>query len=150
VEIQSHDLAVIASFAADEISSERSGMVAVEDSGLFISSLSGFPGPYTAYAHKTIGIPGILKLLQNSSDRRADFKAAVAVSRSGRTLQIFTGQIDGTIAKSQRGKNGFGFDPIFIPIGKRKTFGEMSGSEKNERSHRQRALKKLAEWYLAL
>ena len=149
LEIQSYDLAEIASFAADNISRGHTGMVVVEDSGLFISSLSGFPGPYTAYAYQTIGVSGILRLLTDSPNKKADFKAAIAVSRSGQTLNTFIGQIKGTIAKSQRGENGFGFDPIFIPMGKHRTFGEMSAPQKNMQSHRRRGFKKLAKWYLS-
>ncbi len=147
IEIQSINLGEIASFAADEISRGRSGVVAVEDSGLFVNSLAGFPGPFASYTQQTIGASGILKLLSNKDDRTAYFEAAIAVSKSGRTLKIFSGRVNGIIAKSQRGDNGFGFDPIFIPVGSLKTFGEMRGTQKNAQSHRSRALTKLAQWY---
>jgi len=150
VEIQSSSLAQIASFAADEISRVHSGIVAAEDSGLFVESLSGFPGPFTSYAYQTVGPAGILRLLANSPNRTAHFEAAIAVSISGRTLKIFLGQVNGAIAKSRRGSNGFGFDSIFIPTGKLSTFGEMSTTQKNMQSHRQRAFGKLARWYRTL
>ena len=148
LEIQSDDLREIACFAADKLSSKHRGMVAVEDSGLFVRSLDGFPGPLSSYVYETIGPDGILKLLGSSRKRNAYFQAAIAVSESGRTLRVFSGKIDGKIALSQRGHSGFGFDPIFIPMGGSRTFGEMSSLEKNMRSHRQRGFRRLAEWYL--
>ncbi len=146
VEIQSDDIVEIASFASDELSRRHSGVVAVEDSGLFVDSLKGFPGPFSSYAYRAIGPNGILRLLGASSRRRARFRAAVAVSRSGHTVKIFTGEIRGRIAHSKRGDNGFGFDPIFIPTGEVRTFGELSEAEKNRRSHRQKAFRQLGMW----
>jgi len=149
LEIQSHDLSEIASFAANHLSRKRSGMIAVEDSGLFVKSLRGFPGPFSSYAYETIGPSGILRLLGSSRRRRAYFQAAIAVSRSGHNLRVFSGMANGTIAWSARGNKGFGFDPIFIPRGSLKTFGEIISARKNMQSHRQRGLRKLARWYLA-
>jgi len=146
VEIQSDDIVEIASFASDELSRRRSGVVAVEDSGLFVDPLKGFPGPFSSYAYHAIGPSGILRLLGTSSRRRARFRAAVAVSRSGHTLRTFTGEVQGRIAHSKRGDNGFGFDPIFIPTGGLRTFGEMSVAEKNMQSHRQKAFRQLGMW----
>ncbi len=147
VEIQSDDIVEIASFASDELSRRHSGVVAVEDSGLFVDSLKGFPGPFSSYAYQAIGPIGILRLLGGSSRRRARFRAAVAVSRSGHTLKTFTGEVRGRIAHSTRGDNGFGFDPIFIPTGRLRTFGEMSVAEKNRLSHRQKAFRQLGMWF---
>ena len=146
LEIQSDDIVEIAKFAADELSRRHSGIVAVEDSGLFVDSLKGFPGSYSSYAYKAIGPGGILRLMGKSPRRRARFRAAVAVSISGRTLKIFTGEVRGRISYSMRGDNGFGFDPIFIPTEADKTFGEMSAAEKNAQSHRQKAFRQLGMW----
>jgi XTP/dITP diphosphohydrolase len=146
VEIQSDDIVQIASFASDDLSRRYSGLVAVEDSGLFVDSLKGFPGPFSSYAYQAIGPSGILRLLGTSSRRGARFRAAVAVSRSGHTLKTFTGEVRGRIAHSKRGVNGFGFDPIFIPTGTLRTFGEMSVAEKNGQSHRQNAFRQLGMW----
>ena len=146
MEIQSNDILEIASLASDELSKRHSGSVAVEDSGLFVDSLNGFPGPFSSYAYQSIGASGILRLLGTSSQRGARFRAAVAVSRSGHTLKIFTGEVRGRIAHSKRGDNGFGFDPIFIPTGELRTFGEMSIAEKNKQSHRRKAFRQLGAW----
>ncbi len=124
-------------------------MVAVEDSGLFVHTLRGFPGPYSSQAHETIGCSGILRLLGSETQRNAHFQTAIAVSKSGRTLGIFPGRVRGRISRTERGKNGFGFDPIFIPAGSSITFSEMSDAQKNRHSHRFRAFRRLAKWYLA-
>ncbi len=112
-----------------------------EDSGLFIDSLSGFPGPYSSYIERTIGLNGILKLLEGESKRGAEFRAVAAFSLDGKTLTT-TGICRGTISEIQSGSNGFGFDPIFIPEeGDGRTCGDLSPEEKSIVSHRGMALK---------
>ncbi len=149
IELQSSNLREISSFAADILSKTRPGIVAVEDSGLFVRNLGGFPGPYSAFVHQTIGPSGVLKLLSGNRDRSAFFQASVAAAKSGRTCKVFTGRVPGSIAWSEKGKKGFGFDPIFIPHGYRMTFGEMDENRKNTISHRHLAFRKLAKWYLS-
>jgi XTP/dITP diphosphohydrolase len=149
MELQSLNLREIASFAADSLSKNHPGIVAVEDSGLFVRTLGGFPGPYSAYVHRTIGPSGLLKLLSGNRERAAFFQASVAAAKSGRTYKVFTGRVTGNIAWREKGKNGFGFDPIFIPQSDKMTFGEMDENRKNILSHRHQAFRKLAEWYLS-
>ncbi|RLF12078.1 MAG: non-canonical purine NTP pyrophosphatase, RdgB/HAM1 family [Thermoprotei archaeon] len=119
--------------------------VMVEDAGMFIDALNGFPGPYSSYVFKTIGNKGILRLMEGIENRKATFKSAIAFcSQEGLTL-IFTGTVKGEISLEERGE-GWGFDPIFIPEeGGGKTYAEL-GPLKNEISHRRRALEKLATW----
>lgn len=128
--------------------------VIVEDAGLFIDALSGFPGPYAAYAYKTIHNDGILKLMQNAENRKAKFQSAIAYcDESSNQPTVFDGESDGQITLSERreqGKSGFGFDPIFQPSGSEKSFAEMTIEEKNGFSHRAMAIKKFAEWYKRL
>ncbi len=116
----------------------------VEDSGLFIPSLGGFPGVYSAYVLRTVGLDGVLRLVRGK-DRAAEFRAVVGF-RDDRGVQLFTGAVRGRIAPSPRGKNGFGYDPIFIPTGYRRTTAEMASEEKNRLSHRGIAVRKLAQW----
>lgn len=149
VEIQSPDIEKVSIFAADYISRTHRGMVAVEDSGLFVKALGGFPGPYSSYVHKTIGPNGILRLLERIRQRSAYFQTSIALSKSGHTLRVFTGRVRGRISWTKRGDNGFGFDSIFIPVGTVMTFGEMSDTQKNKRSHRFRGFRRLAKWYLS-
>lgn len=147
VEIQSDSLEDIASYAARELAEQLNLKVIVEDAGLFIKSLNGFPGPYSAYTFKTIGLNGILKLMGGVSDRYAYFLSIVAFAESEKSVKIFQGKVEGLITYEPRGFEGFGFDPIFQPLnGNGKTFAEMTSEEKNKFSHRAKAFRKLALW----
>ena len=148
VEIQHPDLGEIASSALAVIVSQTDKPVLVEDSGLFIHQLNGFPGPYSSFVFETLGFEGILKLLEDAKSRKAEFRSAVAFGMNGKWLANFTSATEGTIQMQPRGKNGFGFDPIFIPMWTSKTFAEMELKEKTIYSHRAKAISKLALWYL--
>jgi XTP/dITP diphosphohydrolase len=124
----------------------------VEDAGLFIDALDGFPGPYAAYVYKTIHNGGILKLMQNLPDRKAKFQSVIAYCDEQPLCDpiCFEGEVKGeitTMERKEQGKSGFGFDPIFQPDGSKKTFAEMTIEEKNGYSHRAMAIRSLAEWY---
>lgn len=119
------------------------GTVLVEDSGLFIDSLNGFPGVYSAHFLRAWGFPPILELLRRRP-RRAAFRAAAAIRHGTRTW-VFLGEVTGTIARRPRGSAGFGYDPIFIPTGWKKTFAEVPQSAKNALSHRGRAVRQVGE-----
>ncbi len=108
----------------------------VEDTGLFIKELNGFPGPYSSYVFKTIGLNGILKLMREVEDRRALFKSYCLLYLGDNIFKVFNVSVRGTISKMPRGNKGFGYDPIFIPQGFNKTFGEMDINVKNSISHR--------------
>ncbi len=123
------------------------GQVIVEDDGLFINSLGGFPGPYSSFVFRTIGNNGILKLLAGSVERSAYFCSLIAFY-NGITMSISHGRVDGRISDRVT-EGGWGYDPIFIPDGSDLTFAELNKS-KNEYSHRKRALEKFAMWYLKL
>ncbi len=148
-EIQDNNIENIAKTSA-LIAMQKSHLpIIVEDAGLFIESLNGFPGPYSKYVYDTIGIEGILTLLMNKENRKCYFKSAVVFSNPKGEVKCFLGTVEGTITDKIRGTNGFGFDPIFEPKDKPgKTFGEITIKEKNRISHRSKALKKFAEWYL--
>jgi XTP/dITP diphosphohydrolase len=115
----------------------------LEDAGLFIDALHGFPGVYSKYVFFTIGLPGILRLLNEVKDRKAVFRSVFAYSEPEHEPIISVGECYGTISTEKRGDNGFGYDPIFLPKGLRKTFGEITTNEKNRYSHRSKALDKL-------
>jgi XTP/dITP diphosphohydrolase len=150
-EIQSDSLKEIAQTSAQEAFKRCHLPVIVEDAGLFIDALNGFPGPYAAYAYKTIGDKGLLKLMENVEDRKAVFRSAIAYCDNETEVPVvFEGEAQGEIAIKERSKNvqsGFGFDPIFQPAGSIRTFAEMTLEEKNEVSHRANAVRKFAEWY---
>jgi XTP/dITP diphosphohydrolase len=150
-EIQSESLKEIAQISAVNAFKRSRLPIFVEDAGLFIDALSGFPGPYAAYVYKTIHNSGILKLMENVADRRARFQSVIAYC--DQTLcepECFNGESKGEITTTERrqqGKSAFGFDPIFQPTGSSKTFAEMTIEEKNGYSHRAMAIRKFAEWY---
>lgn len=121
----------------------RAGWALVDDSGLFVPGLGGFPGVYSAYALRTLGPGGVLRLI-GPRDRKAYFLAVVGL-RGPEGAHLFTGRVDGTLAPRPTGRGGFGFDPIFIPRGERRTFAQMSSEEKNALSHRGRAVRALAK-----
>ena len=151
LEIQADDLEDIARTAVTHLSKTQSRHTIVEDAGLFVKALEGFPGPYSSYILRTIGNEGVLKLMQNVSDRRAEFKSAVAFCAPNIQPRCFQGVVEGSLSLEARGTHGFGFDPIFIPSeGDGRTFAEMEMEEKNEISHRARAMRAFAKWYMEL
>ena len=145
LEVQADDIARVAVVAASTAYTILGEPVAVEDAGLFIDALGGFPGPYSSYVYKTIGVEGILKLMEGVQDRRARFRAVIAYAGPW-GVEVFEGVVEGRIAEEPRGSGGFGFDPVFIPEGSERTFAEMSVEEKSMVSHRARAARRLCEW----
>ncbi len=152
-EIQADTNGEVAAHASRGAATSAKRPVLVEDAGLFVDSMKGFPGPYSAYAFKTIGIAGILALAgsppNSGSERGAAFVSAVAYCEPQGKPVLFEGSVRGTITTRPRGKKGFGFDPIFVPEGGAKTFGELTLDEKCAVSHRSVALRKFAKWYLS-
>lgn len=120
--------------------------VMVEDTGLYIKGLNGFPGALIKWALKTIGNKGLCEML-GSKNRSAYSETAICLY-DGKNAKIFTGRANGSISKSPKGNSGFGWDPIFIPDGRKQTYAEMGSAEKNRISGRSKALKKL-KIYLA-
>ncbi len=147
VEIQSENLEQIALTSLKSVLDKYRLPVFVEDSGLFIPSLKGFPGPYSSYTYKTIGFEGILRLMVNVKNRKAYFLSVIAFGSPNISPKIFRGRVDGVIVSKPRGEHGFGFDPIFKPKNSRKTFAEMSVEEKNKFSHRSKASRAFFKWF---
>ena len=172
VEPQAEDLETVARAKIQQALQhlpEGETTVMVEDAGLFIDALGGFPGVYSSYVHDTIGNLGIVRLLHHltSEDpvrakrlRAASFKA-VAALWDGDQLIVGKGVCRGSIASNAQGENGFGYDPIFIPADldedgasldpetlgvvstHGRTFGSVDVSEKHLFSHRRRAIEDL-------
>jgi len=139
-EIQADTLEAVAEFGIEFCYSQLKTPCFIEDSGLFVDALSGFPGVYSSYVFKTLGCEGILKLLGKNKNRKAHFKSVIAYKTEKETT-LFTGEVTGYITETQKGEKGFGFDPLFIPEGKSKTFAQMDAEEKNLYSHRGKAFK---------
>jgi XTP/dITP diphosphohydrolase len=142
-EVQADSLEKIVRFGATVLDEQMPGDYLIDDSGLFIDALNGFPGPYSSYVYKRLGCAGILKLMPGARDRAAAFETVLLMRRKGEH-HTFRGTCRGTIADAERGKAGFGFDPIFLPERETRTFAEMDLKEKNRYSHRARAVEALA------
>jgi XTP/dITP diphosphohydrolase len=149
VEIQADSVEEVAKYSAIQVREKHKIPVFVEDTGLFIDILRGFPGVYASYVYKSIGIFGVLKLLDGTSNREAVFRSSIAYCDLNDQVTCFTGECHGKISSVPRGSAGFGFDPIFMPEnGGGKTFGEMKIQEKNGFSHRSQVAVKFASWYV--
>jgi XTP/dITP diphosphohydrolase len=123
-----------------------------DDSGLCVDALNGDPGIYSA---RWAGVHGddkannakLLEQLNGISDRSASFRCVVTLvipTDTGSKVIIESGTVAGRIVDEERGESGFGYDPIFIPIGSELTFGEFSHDDKDKISHRGQALRKIA------
>ncbi|MFC4817588.1 MULTISPECIES: non-canonical purine NTP diphosphatase [unclassified Flavobacterium] len=125
-----------------------------DDSGLEIDALNGEPGVYSArYAgpqrSDEDNMNKVLSLLENETNRKANFKTVIALNINGEQHQ-FTGIINGTIMTEKKGNNGFGYDPIFTADGYSKTFAELTLEEKSAISHRGKAVKSLISYLESL
>jgi XTP/dITP diphosphohydrolase len=112
----------------------------IDDSGLFVDALKGFPGVYSSYVFRTVGCDGILRLMQGAGDRSARFECCIGFMAPGGKPHITRGVSKGSIASQKAGSGGFGYDPIFVPEGYSETFAQMEIAEKNKISHRGRAM----------
>jgi XTP/dITP diphosphohydrolase len=130
-------------------------LVIADDSGLEVDALGGAPGVFSArFAGKHATDQDNLAKLLSELTRTAAlpeqwsarFHCVIALARNGKVLDTFDGVAEGRIVETPRGKNGFGYDPIFVPIGFRETFGELASETKNRISHRAQALGKLKRY----
>jgi XTP/dITP diphosphohydrolase len=146
-----------------------SGLVALaDDSGLAVDALGGAPGIHSArWAGPTKSFSLAMRKVEDAllekgattpEKRRAQFVAALAIASPQLEVQTFTGRVDGTLVWPPRGNQGFGYDPVFLPDGHSRTFGEIGTEEKHgwrpgkpeALSHRARAFKLLAERHLGV
>ncbi|MEX0918322.1 MAG: non-canonical purine NTP pyrophosphatase [Candidatus Paceibacterota bacterium] len=141
-EIQSLELKEIIEHKAKEAHKEIGGVVLVEDTSLIFKALGKLPGPLVKWFLGELDNSGLCKLLDGYSDRTALAECMFGLY-DGQTLQVFEGSAAGSIAETPKGERGFGWDPIFIPEGHTKTWGEMDTEEQKGTSMRRIALKKL-------
>jgi XTP/dITP diphosphohydrolase len=135
---------------ATGVSQDRQRLVVADDSGLEVAALDGAPGIYSArYAGENASDEeNVKKLLrelarQPQAKRTARFRCVIALARHGELLGTFEGIAEGTIVDPPRGRAGFGYDPVFLPIGFEQTFAELPAKTKNEISHRAQAARQL-------
>lgn len=128
--------------------------VAIEDSGLFVEALKGYPGVYSKPLFMSAGPEGLLRLMEPYPEHReAEFRSAIGLLLPNQETKVFCGRSPGVLGQELIGDGGFGFDPIFIsneqpetPYGDLRTFAEMTPEEKNSVSHRGKALEALVQW----
>ena len=150
IEIQDEKIEKIAIEKAKSAYTIVKKPIIIEDDGLFIKSLNGFPGQYSKFILKSIGNIGIIRLLKGSSDRSAYFKS-IFVYNDGIIVKVFYGKIIGKISSTIT-EGGWGYDPIFIPLNRNNkkgiTFAKLSQTnKKNELSHRRIAFYKFIKWF---
>lgn len=144
-EIQADTLEEVVAYALEWLWERHREPLMLDDSGLFVSHLKGFPGVYSAYAYKTLGCPGLVKLMDGARDRRAEFRCCAGYIDAAGKITMRTGVCAGQLIGDMRGTGGFGFDPVFMPEGYYKTFAELPLDDKNRISHRGRAFAMLAD-----
>lgn len=118
------------------------GPMIVDDVGVYLDCLDGFPGPLIKWYLKALGTEKIVQICEKLGNTRATIKAIVGYANNPNEIRFFEGEVHGKIVMP-RGDKGFGFDPIFLPDGYSETYSEMSPETKNQISHRGLALKKL-------
>lgn len=124
-----------------------------DDSGLEVDALGGEPGVrsarYAGDGHDSdANNARLLERLGNTTDRRARFRTAIALLRGNDEPRFFNGTVEGEILTEARGNGGFGYDPLFRPLGWDKTFAEATPDEKNAISHRGNAVRLLMDFLL--
>lgn len=121
-----------------------------DDTGLEVEALGGAPGVHSArYATDGHDFAAnnrlLLRNLEGAADRRARFRTVICLIEGGEE-HLFEGIVEGRIIERERGAEGFGYDPLFIPDGFDRTFAEMTAEEKNAVSHRGRAVRRLVDY----
>lgn len=142
-EIQAVEIAEVIEYKAKQAFKKVKKPIIVDDTGLYFEAWNGLPGALSKVFDKTIGYGKLCKLLEKN--RRAKAQTVIGYF-DGKNYKKFVGEISGSISRLPRGKNGFGWDLIFVPQGCNKTFAQMSSKEKNEISMRKIALEKLRDF----
>ena len=148
-EIRDEDVARVAEEGAKFVYGSVKEPIIVEDTGLFINALNGFPGTYSKFVFRKIGNDGILRLMKGmdsgaeQGNRRAVFVSAIGYYDGDRVI-VFKGEVNGRITSEPKGNVGFGYDPIFMPDDYDKTFAE-NRELKLEISHRRNSFQKFCE-----
>lgn len=127
-EIQSLDLEEIAVHKAKQAYAQIMRPVIVEDTSLSLNSMGPLPGPFIKWFEVGLGLEGFCRLADFNPDRSATV-SNIHVYHDGKKARLFKSSLDGVIADHPRGKGGFGFNPLFIPIGKTQSLAEMSDEE---------------------
>ena len=145
-EIQASTLEEVVDFGLDWLKGKVQPPFIIDDAGVFLESLEGFPGVYSRYIYDTIGLEGVLKQMEDRDNRNISFKCVLGLLLEDGTKHKFVGECHGQLIHEPKGEGGFGYDPLFIPNNLDKTFAELTTEQKNEISHRGIALRKLLDF----
>lgn len=137
-EVQGLDLRDILREKAEAAWQEIRRPLVVEDAGLELPALNGFPGPLVKWMLEAVGAEGIAKTAHALGDPRAVARCGLLYRDAERTV-LAEGMTTGTLVLPGRGEHGFGWDPVFLPDGETRTFAELTGKEKDAVSHRGKA-----------
>lgn len=143
-EIQSLDLLEVLQAKGEEAWRRLGRPLVVEEAGLELSALNGFPGPLVRWMLEAVGAAGIARVAAALGDPRAVARCALLYKDGDREV-IGEGATPGKLVLPPRGTFGFGWDPIFEPLGETRTFGQLTGTEKDAVSHRGKAWRALRE-----
>lgn len=144
LEVQSLDVEEVVRHKARDAYRAHGAPVLVDDTALVLEAWNGLPGALIVWFLKARGIEGLLKMAAGEVDRTATVTTALGYADAD-SVQVFTGTLRGTLTHAPRGTNGFGYDPIFLPDGSDRTYAEMDSDEKNQTSHRRRAVNNLRD-----
>lgn len=141
-EIQSLDLGAVLAAKADEAARRLDEPFVVEETGLELAALNGFPGPLVKWMLEAIGAEGIARIAIEAGDDRVRARCRLLYQDGDRRLEA-EGVTDGSLVLPGRGDGGFGWDPVFLPAGERQTYGELPAADKDRIGHRGRAWRAL-------
>jgi len=144
-EIQNDDAVEVVKAAVREAYGKLKKPVIKSDSGIAVESLNGFPGPYSSYVERTIGIDGLIRLTKDLEDRTARIYSVVCFS-NGKELKEFVGETKGRIINKRKGEHGYFFDFIFVADGQSKALAEFDDFQRWK--FWKEAYEKFAKWYL--
>jgi len=143
-EVQSLDLEEVLRAKSAAAFAAAGRPVVVEETGLELRALNGFPGPLVRWMLEAVGAAGIARLAAALGDTRCRAVCALAWTDGARTV-VGRGVTTGELVLPERGENGFGWDPVFVPEGESRTYGELSDGEKDTIGHRGRAWRDLLD-----
>ena len=141
-EIQSLSYLEVLRAKADEAWRRLGRPLVVEEAGLDLSALNGFPGPLVKWMLEAVGAEGLAQTAHALGDTRAAARCFLLYKNGDHEI-VAEGRTDGHLTLFGRGTHGFGWDPVFVPEGSRFTFAELSGTEKGGVSHRGKAWREM-------
>ena len=140
-EIQTTDIHELVKFKLIQAYKHFQTPLIVEDTSLYFEAWNELPGPLVKFFLMNLGLDGMVRALEEFKNKSARATCCLGFTKDGKKVQLFEGIVKGFIVEP-RGSQRFGWDAIFLPKGKRKTFGEMSSQEKHQISPRGEALRK--------